>query len=59
MCAHFVSAVHFDMTAGQLNQDFPLIREQIMKGLRPKFEDATAPLESVVSAENCSMNFDS
>jgi len=29
----------------QLNQDFALIRQKIMEGERPKFEDSTAPVE--------------
>jgi hypothetical protein len=31
--------------ARQLNQDFALIRQKIIEGERPKFEDPTAPAE--------------
>ena len=48
-----------DTSAGQLNQDFALIRQKIMEGERPKFEDSTAPVESVVRAADCLSKFDS
>ena len=51
--AYFSFAVHVDTATGQLNQDFALIRQKIMEGERPKFEDPTAPVESVVTMPHC------
>jgi hypothetical protein len=46
------------MCAPQLNQDFALIRQKIMEGERPKFEDPTAPAESAVFFVDCVLIFD-
>ena len=40
--------VSVEIDFGQLGQDFPVIRQKIIEGERPKFEDPTAPAESVV-----------
>ena len=36
-----------EVSVVQLNQDFDLIRQKIIAGERPKFDDVTAPAESV------------
>ena len=53
-CARFLSE-----SVGQLNQDFDLIRQKIIAGERPKFDDVTAPAESVfLSLLKCLLHFD-
>ena len=47
MLVCFLLQFRSDASGAQLNQDFDLIRQKIIAGERPIFEDTTAPAESV------------
>ena len=47
-----------EVSVVQLNQDFDLIRQKIIAGERPKFDDVTAPAESVFFLLKCPLHFD-
>jgi hypothetical protein len=46
-----------EVSVVQLNQDFDLIRQKIIAGERPKFDDVTAPAESVFFSFEVSVAF--